>query len=155
MAPKTNATAADAVTTPTAGAPASTTETKAARVAPVLTAISAAVPIPAGLGKRGRGGNTLYPFDKLEPGQSFGIKNKTAKNMASVVSGANKRFMIEKKDANGNTVFKTNEVKHPDGTVTHVPSLEAEMIAGRTFIAGDVDPKTDPEGASVRVWRKQ
>lgn len=152
MAPKTNATAADATTAPTAGAPA---ETKAPRVAPVLTGISTAVPMPEGLGKRGRGGNTLYPFDSLEPGQSFGIKNKTAKNMASVVSGANKRFMVEKKDPNGNTVFKTNEVKLPDGTVNHVPTLEKEMIAGRTFIAGDVDPKTDPEGASVRVWRKQ
>lgn len=139
-------------------APAGATEekTKAPRVAPVLTSVSTAVPMPENLGKRGRGGNSLYPFESLETvGASFGIKNKTAKNMASVISGANKRFMVNKVDADGKTVFQTKEVKSADGTVTHVPTLEPEKVPGRVFVAADVDPKTDPDGASVRVWRKQ
>lgn len=151
MAPKNTPVAAADQTN--AAAPAAAE--KAPRVAPVLTAISTAVPMPQNLTKRSRGGNSLYPFDSLvEVGQSFGIKNKTAKNLASVISGANKRYMVDAVDAHGNPVFKQNEVKQADGSVTKVPTLEREKMPGKTFVAADVDPKTDPDGATVRVWRK-
>jgi hypothetical protein len=86
----------------------------------------------------GRGGNTLYPFDKLEVGQSFGVKGKTKKGMASTVSSANNRYLEVVKDAAGKPVMVDGkEVKR----------------ATRKFVSGEVDPKTDPVGASVRVWR--
>jgi len=47
------------------------------------------VPMPAIVG-RGRTGST-YPFDQLEIGQSFKV-NKPAKNLASTISSANKRY---------------------------------------------------------------
>lgn len=131
------------------------TKTKEPRIPPVLTKISDAVPMPENIGKRGRGGNSIYPFEKLEVGLSFGIANKTAKAIASVINGANKRFEVDAVDAAGNAVFKTQEVKQADGSVTVIQTLEREKMPGRVFIAADVDPKTDPDGASVRVWRKQ
>ncbi|NUM72741.1 hypothetical protein HUU40_00125 [candidate division KSB1 bacterium] len=136
-------------------APATVAKTKEPRVAPILTAVSSAVPMPTNVSKRGRGGNSIYPFEALEVGQSFGIANKSAKSIASVVNGANKRFEADAVDAAGNPVFKVQEIKQADGTVINVPTLEREKMPGRVFIAADVDPNTDPDKASVRVWRKQ
>lgn len=118
-----------------------------------LTGISADVPMPANMGKSNRGGRSLYPFDDLEVGQSFGVRNKTQKQLASTVSGATKRHRVEVKDANGNTVFKTTDVKQADGSVVKQPTLDPQTQPGRIFVSADVDPKTDPDGASVRVWR--
>lgn len=123
------------------------------RVAPELTAISTAVPMPEPTTSR-RGSKSPYPFDALTAvGMSFGIKNKTAKNMGSIISNQNRKAMVEKKDAEGNTVFKTNEMKDAEGNVTHVPTSEPEMVATKHFFAVDCDPKNDPDGASVRVFR--
>ena len=130
----------------------STTATRTYEAAK-LTAISAAVPIPANAGKSNRGARSLYPFDDLDIGQSFGIQNKTAKQMASTVSGANKRHMVDAKDAEGNIIFKTQTVKQPDGTEVKVATLEPEKVAGRTFVVMDVDPASDPDKAVARVWR--
>lgn len=133
-------------------APATTT-TAATRVAPELTAISTAVPMPEPTTSR-RGSKSPYPFDALTAvGMSFGIKNKTAKNMGSIISNQNRKAMVEKKDADGNTVFKTNEMKDAEGNVTRVPTTEPEMVATKHFFAVDCDPKNDPDGASVRVFR--
>lgn len=123
------------------------------RVAPELTAVSTAVAMPEQPPTR-RGSKSPYPFDALtEVGMSFGIKNKTAKNMGSIVSNQNRRNLTQAKDANGNPVFKTTEMKDGAGNVTHVPTEEPEMIATKHFFAVDCDPKTDPDGASVRVFR--
>lgn len=138
------------MTTKPATAPAAASGSKE-RVAPVLTAITADIPMPQVVTRRGN--NSIYPFEKLEVGQSFGIQNKTAKQMGSVVTSANKRFMVEAVDANGAPIFKTTEIKNADGTVSRVPTLEKEMAPGKVFAAFDVDPKTDPHGASVRVFR--
>lgn len=118
-----------------------------------LTGISADVPMPANAGKTNRGGRSLYPFDDLEVGQSFGVRNKTQKQLASTVSGATKRHRVEVKDAAGNVVFKTTDVKQADGTIVKQPTLDPQTQPGRIFVSADVDPKTDPDGASVRVWR--
>lgn len=124
---------------------------ESAQIAP----ISAAVPVPENIGRRGAGASGLYPFDALEVGQSFGVINKTAKQIASAVSAANKRFRVNKTDANGATVFKTQDVKQADGTVIKQPTLDPETVPGRVFVSADVDPATDPDGATARVWRKQ
>lgn len=129
------------------------TEAKRTYEGAAITKISADVAMPANIGKSQRGGRSLYPFDDLEIGQSFGVMNKTQKQMASTVSAANKRHRTEVKDANGQTVFKTQDVKQADGSVVKTPTLEAQTQPGRIFVAGDVDPKTDPDGASVRIWR--
>lgn len=103
----------------------------------LVTAIIDNVPLPE---KRagGRGGESLYPFDKLEIGQSFGVKGKTAKGMASTVSSANKRYVDDVKDAAGNVV------KDANGKVIRK--------ASRKFISAAVD---EPNGVTVRVWRKE
>jgi len=155
MAPK-NAKNGEATENGEAGAnteAAKAAEAKRAYEAAQLTGISADVPMPTNAGKSNRGGRSLYPFDELEVGQSFGVKNKTQKQLASTVSGANKRHRVEVKDANGQTVFKTQDVKQADGTIVKQPTLDPQTAPGRIFVAADVDPKTDPDGASVRVWR--
>lgn len=130
------------------------TETTKGRVAPELTTVSKAVPMPEPSTSR-RGSKSPYPFDELtEGGMSFGIKNKTAKNMGSIVSNQNRKAMTEKKDAAGNVVFKMNEITDGAGNKTQVPTTEPEMVPTKRFFAVDCDPKTDPDGASVRVFRE-
>lgn len=139
--------------TPAKAAEAATKETRAYEPAQV-TNVSADVPMPEGLGRSRRGGRSQYPFDSLEVGQSFGVKNKSLAQMNSTISTANKRHRTERLDDDGNIIYKTQDVKQADGSVVKQPTLDPEMIAGRVFAGADVDPKTDPEGASVRIWRK-
>ena len=120
-----------------------------------LTAITADIAIPANAGKSNRGGRSLYPFDSLEVGQSFGVSNKNAKQLASLVSAANKRHQVDKIGEDGKPVYKTQDVKQADGSISKVPTLETVKVAGRVFVHADVDPKTDPQHASVRVWRQK
>lgn len=114
--------------------------TPIAAAAPAATGISAirsdiAIP-PKSSG--GRGGATLYPFDKLEIGQSFGVVGKTQKGMASTVSSANKRALEVVKDGAGKAVVVNGkELTRPT----------------KRFVSGAVDPATDPDKASVRIWR--
>lgn len=61
--------------------------------------IESDVPVPTGSG-RGRTKTELYPFDKLEIGQSFFVANSEekpdiAKSLASTVSGATARYAVE------------------------------------------------------------
>lgn len=124
------------------------------RVEPVLTAVTTAVPMPTRESKRGS--KSSYPFDSLTAvGASFGVKNKTAKQMASIVSNANRKAPQEpKRDAAGNIVYKTAEMKDANGTVIgRAPTQEPETVATRHYFAVDVDAKDDPDGASVRVFR--
>lgn len=94
----------------------------AATAAPEAPAASAgsqfviedSVPIPAVSG-RGRIGS-VYPFDKLNVGQSFFVA-KPAKNLASTVSSANARYAEvvpgqTRKDRKGNDVPATKFTRH-------------------------------------------
>lgn len=57
--------------------------------APVITG-SAKINVPDRPVKRGN--PSLYPFDTLtEPGMAFGVKGKTAKQLGSIVSNANRK----------------------------------------------------------------
>lgn len=71
-----------------------------------------AIPAVAGRGRIG----SVYPFDKLNVGQSFFVP-KAAKNLASTVSSANARYAVEvpgetRTDRNGNVVPKTKFTRH-------------------------------------------
>jgi hypothetical protein len=124
------------------------------RVAPVLTGINSSLSMPERINKRGSA--TSYPFADLAVGQSFGVKNKNAKQISSIVSNQNRKPGAPKVDASGAPVYKMVEVKDANGVVTgHIPSKDRETDEEnkKHFFAVDCDPKKDPEGASVRVWR--
>lgn len=107
------------------------------RVEPVLTGATDAIPMPTR--KVARGSKTLYPFDSLTAvGMSFGVKNRTAKQLSSVLSNANRKAMVNKVDEAGNTVFKTKELKAADGSITLAPTTELEKVAGAHYFAVDV-----------------
>jgi hypothetical protein len=130
----------------------------AKRVEPQLTAV-AAVKMPERINKRGS--ISLYPFDGLaNVGQAFGVKNKTAAQLSSIVSNANRKALTAKKDADGNTIFKTKEITAADGSKSVVPTTEPEMVATKHFFAHDVDAEyaktlkgTPLEGSSVVIFR--
>lgn len=155
MAPKaTKPAATPAPAAPTAsGAPAASgaAKTNKPRVAPELTDVSSAVTMP--VKSSNRGSKSLYPFGKLEIGQSFGVVNKTAASMASIVSNQNRKHRVEKRDEHGNVVYETKELKGQDGTITHVPTDKPVIVVEKHFFADDCNAKDDPDGASVRVWR--
>jgi len=133
------------------------TETTAAPVAMKILGVSLSVPMPE-IVKNKRGSKTLFPFTELTAvGASFGVIGRTAKSMSSIVSAQNRKAenMVPKKDAAGNVIFKLQEVKNPDGTVVHVPTTEPFLEQDKDFFAVDVDPAKDPEGASVRVFRRK
>lgn len=60
------------------------------------------------IASRGRTGQSKYPFDKMEKGQSFFIASKKVSDLASTISGANLKFATEQKDEKGAVVTRTN-----------------------------------------------
>lgn len=139
-APKDNTTAPGA---PAAGTPAKAPERK-------ILGINTSLTMP--VRSSNRGSKSKYPFDSVEVGKSIGVIGGNAASMASTISGANRRFMEDKKDADGNVVRKFIDVKGADGSVTKTDA-GPERVSTRHFFAVDVDPKSDPEGATVRIWR--
>lgn len=129
-----------------AAVPAAAPTAKADKPKPEMTSIIDDFPLPTKRLSGGRGGKTLYDFDKLEIGQSFGVKNKTVKGMASTVSSANERYREVIKDGEGKPVM----IPDPKDATKQVEATRQT----RKFICGEVDPK-DPrnDGATVRVWR--
>lgn len=123
----------------------------AERVAPIISEIDTDVPLPT---EKSRG-NSSYPFDSLEtPGASFHVANKTAKQMASIVSAANRKRATEKRDAAGNVVMKMVAVKDAEGkTIGKTPGDKPEMVNTVKFEAVDVG-ETDKRGKGVRVFRR-
>jgi len=101
--------------------------------------IEDAIEIPAG--KRGGGKPNIYPFDKLEVGQSFFVpttekRPEPAKSLASTVSSANNRFATP--DPSGET-----------RTVSRGPNkgnLVPKMVYSRKFIIKAVE-------GGARIWR--
>jgi len=123
-----------------------------AKPAPVIAAATKLVPMPDFSANRGT--KSVYPFDTLtEKGMSFGVLNKDAKSLSTVISNANRKGMVAKRDAEGNIVYKTKKVKDANGVESIVTTTDAEKVSAKHFKAVDVDPKTDPDKASVRVFR--
>lgn len=138
-----------------AAATADAAKTAAPRVAPIIAAIRADIAIPAAKSIN-RGSKSPFPFDALEVGQSFGVGNKTAKQMSSIVSNQNraKGNQTPRKDATGAIVMKMRDLTDAGGAVIgKVPTSEPETDWIKEFRAFDVDAKTDPDNASVRVFR--
>lgn len=124
------------------------------RVAPVLTAVSSTVPMPER--NANRGSKTSYPFEALTTiGMSFGVKNKTAKQLASIISNQNRKPGPTKRNADGSIVYKMQAMTAQDGTVTNVPTSEPDTLPGRKYFAIDTDAKKDPDGANVRIFRSE
>lgn len=113
--------------------------TKSPRVAPQL---SGASPIALSMPAKPVASKSIYPFDSLAApmrneatgeitaAYSFGVMNKTARELAQVVSTANKRYRREIGEGENKTT-----------------------VEDRHFFAVDCDPATDPEGAKARVYR--
>lgn len=101
--------------------------------------------------KRG-GSSSSYPFDKLTVvGASFGVIGKTARQMASAITNAQKRFAEDKRDENGNIVYQT--AKGEGGAI--VTTNKPVRVVTRKFYAVDVKPEDkDPDNATVRVYRE-
>jgi len=114
------------------------TETKPAASAASF-ALDNDVPMPTVSG-RGRGGN-VYPFDEMQPGQSFFVANSedkpnAAKSLASTVSSATARYAVPSEDG----ATKTNKA----GETVPV------MVETRKFVVRSVE-ENGVKGA--RVWR--
>lgn len=110
---------------------ATTTVAGKVRVAPELTSVRTDIAMPV---KRRGGTAGHYDFNSLTAvGVSFGVKNKTAAQISSIVSKENRRHSSE-------VIDPTNPAKK---IKTH----------SRKFEVFDVDPATDPDGASARVFR--
>lgn len=152
---------------PAASAPATNGDAATTKVKPIISAIvNVAVPRPA---KAKRGGHIkpVYPFDAMEVNHSFFVEatddnQNPAKALASTVSSATRRYMVEDLDTNGNKQYVTvdveKEVTQPDGSkVTQtVQETRVKMKKTRVF---EVHPMADgaPWGFTGKkgagVWR--
>lgn len=126
--------------------------------APTVILSTAAIAMPTAEERsksRGRGGNkTFYNFAALELFKSIAVIGRTAKQLSSTVSSANKadakHFVTDDK---GKAVMVPttddagNVVKGADGK-----PLMTEKT--KKFFVVDCDPATDPEGATARIWRE-
>jgi hypothetical protein len=135
---------------------------KTARVEPALTGVFK-IDMPER--KNRRGSTSIYSFDSLtEVGMAFGVKNKDAASLSSVVSNANKKARIDETDGAGNVVYETKTLTDPStGNKTDVPdTTKPRKIATKEFFAVDVDAAmkkkiagTPLEGSKALVFRSK
>lgn len=124
---------------------------KAARVEPAFTSASK-ITLPTRTNRRGS--ESKYPFDSLtEAGMAFGVKNKNAQSLSSIISNANRKNMTPKTDEAGNALYETKELAGQDGTKTVVPDTsKPKMVATKKFFAFDVTPEY--KKANVDMFKK-
>jgi len=125
------------------------------RVTPVFTAIRDDIKPPV-TARRGAKSPVVEKMHELEVGKSFGLTNKTKRQISATVSKENNRDTNQKPklDASGNPVTKPGEpVKDANGNVVAqgTPVNVTERV--KEWGAHDIDPKTDPDKATVRVFR--
>lgn len=150
-----NAGAAAAKPAAAAAATGKPAETAKTRTEAKILGVNTTVPMPASHERNPT--RSQYDFEALQVGQSIGIIGRKAENLTSTVANANRKFAEPKRDANGNLVYKMTDIKDAAGNVTgRVPDTsKPETVPTRRFFAIDVDPKTDPEGATVRIFREK
>lgn len=136
----------------------------APRILPDITAIATGLTIPT-VASTSRGSKSPYEFDALEVGSAFGVKNKTAKQLSSIVSNQNRKDanQRQKTNADGSPAFKTEytESKDANGAVVgRIPHNVPDTEWIKEFRAFDVTKEmaksykgTALEGSSVVVFR--
>jgi len=100
-------------------------------------------------GARKAGAKSKYPFDDLEVGGSFGVIGKDAAGFSSIIYSAQQRHAVPVLKADGTPETRMKKLK---GGATEI--VEKKKVT-RKFSAYDVDPTTDPENATVRVFRDE
>lgn len=124
-------------------------------IAPTVFVSTANVSMPTAEERRSRRGGpsrTYYDLSNLAVGQSIVIIGRTAKQLNSTVSGANradaKNFVTDDK---GKPVMvpatdNKGEVIKENGKPVMVEKL-------KHFFVQSCNPETDPEKADARIWR--
>ncbi len=124
------------------------------RVSPEFTEVRTDIAIPT----NARASKSDYAklLENLPVNGSIGIKNKTKKQISSQISKVNnsKDNLVQKTDANGVAITKNGDpIKDAAGNVIGHQQVP-EMVQVKEFRAFDIaDPKKDPDGASVRIFR--
>ena len=126
------------------------------RVAPEFTTVRTDIKPPV-TARRGAKSPVVEKMHALEVvGASFGLTNKTKRQISATVSKENNRDTNQrpKLDAEGNQITKPGEpVKDANGTVVAQGTPVGVTERVKEWEAHDVDPKTDPDKATVRVFR--
>lgn len=130
--------------------------------------IAAPMSLPQSAINSRRGKGSKYKFDDLgapvpnpdKPGEylyhSFGLTGMDKKGFNSTLFSANQRYkkQVPKIGADGQPETQTVEVKDASGAVIGTNPVPVMIdTQEREFIAHEVDPKTDHEKASLRVFR--
>lgn len=151
-----NGAAAPATTNSTAAAAKKAGAPKAGdRVVPVFTTVRTDVKPPVAA-KRGAKSELAVKLEELPVGGSIGIQNKTKKQISSTISKVNNATanQQQKKAEDGSLVTRPEEIRDATGAVVghkNVPVMERI----KEFEAFDVDKKSDPDGATVRIFRNK
>lgn len=134
------------------GTPAAATAKKAGapkaaeRVATAFTAVRNDIPMPATV--RGGKSELAEKLATLEVGQSIGIANKTKEQISSKISKINNAADNTREiDVPGEPVLDMN-----GAVVGHGPATKHKETV-KEFRAFNVDAKTDPDNATVRIFR--
>jgi hypothetical protein len=117
--------------------------------APTVILSTAAITMPTAAERaktRKPGGNkTLYDVASLAVGKSLAIIGRTAKELSTTISSANRNDkltdQVPKKDEAGKVMIGDDKK----------PIMETRQ---RKFFAVDCDPATDPDKATARIWRE-
>lgn len=125
------------------------------RSIPTVTAIRTDLTMPtADQRKPVRGAKNLYNFDALPVGGTIGVIDRTAKQLSTTISTANKKE-YPALDKNGKPVMEV--VKDSAGQPVNDPSGKPTTkvkTESRVFFVVDADPAKDPEKATARIWRE-
>lgn len=125
--------------------------------APQITELVSDMPIPT-ITRGAVGSRSPFPFDTMEVGQSFGVSNKTAKQMSSIVSNQNRKASNyrNKVDAEGKEILTpATPITDANGNVVGQKPGEPIKEQIKVWVVSEVDHKKDPAKARVRIWRKQ
>lgn len=145
------------------------TNLPAATLAAVAIASAFAIDndIPPPSGAKRRVGGEKYPFDQLQPGQSFFVaateeNPNPAKSLASTVSSATARYAVQvgnetetitravyKLDADGKRVKENGSYVKTGEETAVVPKMQNT----RVFMVRPVDETAQGRGKGARVWR--
>lgn len=133
------------------------------RIAPMIGDITSAGAIPMPQKVATRGSKTEYPFDKLTAvGMSFPVMNKTAEQLASIVSNQNRKSGPIVRNENGSVKYKTVAMTDASGVEigrTVMKNAKGKPVPetndeGKPHFSVFPATKDDPvKGAKSRVFR--